>query len=138
MPENIQVSISQESVQQIIDAKIQAAVMQALQPNADKLVDQLVTKVLTQESPAEKYRYGYHNKKKPTVLQEMLETMVEEQVRLALRDWLEQNKEQFAKKLRDYIAKKPQFATAMAEQMLLGVIQASQWNFKVEVAAKER
>lgn len=137
MPDEIQVSISQASVKQIIEAKVQTAVAEALKPHGNDFVDSMVREVLLAKSGDEKYRYA-NDRDKPTVLGHMVNKIIEEEARKALVEWAEKNRPLIAKRMQECIAKNPRFAATVADSLVQSLAEAMQhaWNFKVHVEYK--
>jgi hypothetical protein len=136
MSDEIQVSISQASVKQIIEAKVQAAVMDALSPHASRFVQEIVDRVLTQKSNDEKYRYG-REENKPTILGHMVNEMIEQETRKALQAWAEENREQLAKKLRESLRRNSTWSNKLAQQLVESLVSASAYEFQVSVKPKD-
>ena len=130
MTESIKVEISQDSVQQIIKAKVQAAVMDALLPHKEKLVEELVASSLCAKSNAEEYRYN--RDKAPTVLEHMVRNIIAEEARKGIVAWAESHREEIAEKIRKQMATKKfsnMYAANVAEQMA----KAHEYRFKLEI-----
>jgi hypothetical protein len=131
MTDSIKVEISQDSVQQIIAAKVQAAVAQALTGNSADLIEKLVAASLCSKSKDEQYRYGDESKK-PTVLEHIVRTMIAEEARKGILAWAESHREQIAEKIRLRMASKKwtsEAAVAIADQL----VRATEYRFKLEV-----
>lgn len=136
MGDEIQVSISQASVKQIIEAKVQAAVAAALIPHADRFIQEIVDKVLTAKSRDEKYRYN-REENIPTILGAMVNEMIEAETKKALQAWAEENREQLAKKLRDCLRRNQTWSNKVAQQLVESLVSASAYDFKVSVTPKD-
>lgn len=128
--DSIKVEISQSSVQEIIKAKVQAAVLDALMPHKEKLVEDLVAASLCAKSRKEEYRY--HREKAPTVLEDMVRTIIAEEARKGIVAWAESHREEIAEKIRKQMATKKfsnMYAANVAEQMA----KAHEYRFKLEI-----
>lgn len=104
------VSIGKDIVTPIIEAKIQASIIEALK-GADNLIESAVSRALTQKG---KDRNGYTSDK--SVLQLLTEEAIQEQARKALAAWLEQKKTMFLKQIEASLKRQsPQIAEALCE-----------------------
>ena len=137
MPDEIQVTISQESVKQIIQAKVQAAVAEALRPNADRFVEEIVRTALLVKSSAEEYRYANEDKK-PSVLGHLIHQMIRQETQKAINEWVEENRPFLAKKLRESLRKNVGWANRLTEQLLTSLVSADTYKFKVDVTPIQR
>lgn len=137
MSDNIQVTISQDSVKQIIEAKVHAAVVDALTPNAGALVERVIATVLTAKSTDPRYNYA-RNDNHATVLGHLVTVMIEEEVQRALKDWAEENRALFAKKLRESMRKNQGWTNKLANELLESMMTASDYAFSVKVTPSPR
>lgn len=135
-PDEIQVSISQASVKQIIEAKVQAAIVAALTPNADAFIDAIVTKALNVKASGERYRYARDNDI-PTVLNEMVMDMVRAETQQALKRWMEKNREKFADKFDKALRDNKELTKKIADSMITALLAANAYNFIVKIEPKE-
>lgn len=132
MSESIQVSISQDSVQQIIQAQVQAAVMAALRPHSDQFVKEMIEKsLLVVNEGSDRNRYASQGKK-VTVLQEIVEKIIIEEATAAIKDWASGHREEIAKNIHTSINTN-RFSKAFALQIVESMLKATAYNFKVEV-----
>lgn len=128
--DSIKVEISQDSVQQIIAAKVQAAVAQALTGNSADLIEKLVAASLCAKSNKEEYRYN--REKAPTVLEDIVRTMIAEEARKGILAWAQSHREEIAEKIRIRMASKKwtqEASVAIADQL----VRATEYRFKLEV-----
>ncbi len=136
MADEIQVSISQASVQQIIEAKVNTAIIAALTPNADAFIEVLVTRALNAKASGERYRYT-NEREIPTVLNEMVMDMIREETRSALKRWIEENRAKFAEKFDRALRENKTLTTKIADSMIMALLAANQYNFRVVIEPKE-
>ena len=130
--EEIQVSISQESVQAIIKAHVQTAVMNALKPHSEQFVRELVEKsLLTKAENSEHNRYK-RDSEKITILEEITRKMIADEATAAIKEWAESHRAEIAIQIRKSLASSKmanKFALSMVESMLA----ATTYGFKVEI-----
>ncbi|MEN6532211.1 MAG: hypothetical protein ABFD89_01015 [Bryobacteraceae bacterium] len=134
MADDIQVTISQDSVKQIIEAKVQAAVADALRPHGNQLVDEIVKKALNAKSTAEEYRYA---NQAPTVFAHMVTEMIREETKLALQEWVKENRAQVSKRIRESMRRNMGWANQLADQLLESMATANKYEFQVQVTPKK-
>jgi hypothetical protein len=132
MADDIQVTISQDSIKQIITAKVQAAVAESLRPYGSKFVDEIVEKALLVKSSAEEYRYS-RDENKPTVLGHMINQMIREETTKAIQQWAEENRAELSKRLRESMRRNVGWANRLADQMLASMVSATKYEFQVNV-----
>lgn len=130
--ENIQVSISNDSVQTIIKAHVQTAVMQALLPHSERFVRELVeTALLRKDDNLGSNRYKKENEK-ITVLEDMVRNIIAQEAEKAIKEWAESHRAQIAEQIKRAINTQG-FAKKWAMQMVEGMLAATVYNFNVEV-----
>ena len=104
------VSIGKDIVTPIIEAKIQASIVEALK-GTDHLIENAVSRALTQKG---KDRNGYTSDK--SVLQLLTEEAIQEQTRKALAAWMEQKQTLFLKQIEASLKRQaPQIAEALCD-----------------------
>jgi len=119
MPENIEIKIERDSIQSIIEAKVQTAVMEALLPHKEKFVEALVDKALLTKSKDSSYNYTKKDEI-PTVLEHMVRTIIAEEARAAITEWAKSHREEIGEAIRKKMATKAwgkKAAYHIAEQM---------------------
>ena len=132
MSENIQVSISNDSVQTIIKAHVQTAVMQALLPHSERFVRELVeTALLRKNDNSDVNRYKKEHEK-ITVLEEMVRSIIAQEAEKAIKEWAEGNRTQIGEQIKKAISAQG-FAKKWAMQMVEGMMSATTYGFRVEV-----
>lgn len=125
MADQIQVSISQESVRQVIDAQVQAAVCAALNHNGPQLIEALVKNVLMRK------RDSYSNSK--TILEETIEAVIVEEVKKAMAQWVETQRPKIAAAMEANIKKN---TTAIVAQLVDSTAKqfANSWYVNVQLS----
>lgn len=129
MAEQINVSISQESVKQIIDAQVQAAVVGALSSKGDQLIESLVKTVLMRK------RDSYSNTK--TILEETIEAVIVEEVKAGMKRWVESSRPKIATAI-DFHIKKNTAALVASIVDSTAKQLANSWYVNVEVATERK
>ena len=132
MSEEIQVKISQESVQQIIKAHVQVAVMNALKPHSEQLCKELVEKSLLSKNENSEFNRYKRDHEKITVLEEIVQRMIAEEAAAAIKAWAEGHREEIAENIRKSLATSS-MAKKWALSMVDAMLAASVYSFKVEV-----
>jgi len=103
------------SIESIIAAHVQAAVLTALKPHGEELVQKLVEQALLQKSKHETYRYE-QEARKPTVLEHLVKEIIAEEARKAIVAWVEGHREQIAEKIRKRMGSQ-QWASVVAKKI---------------------
>lgn len=125
MANEISVTISQDSVQQIIDAKVREAVAGALGRNPGELVSRIVQMALDEKS---RDSYG-----RQTIFVEALNKMIREEALKGIADWIESNREAMRKIIGDKIRSKRGFAQALADNMTDALAKSVRYDIKVRL-----
>lgn len=134
-PDDIQISVSQESVQSIINAHIHAAVTKALLPQGEKLVAELVERSLFRKDiEANRYR---NEQQKVTFLEDLVQRIIAEEAEKGIKAWAEAHRDKIAEQIQKAIAAK-RFGEGWAMQIVEAMLGANQYNFKVEVQPVRR
>ncbi len=124
MANEISVTISQDSVQQIIDAKVREAVAGALGRNPGELVSRIVQMALDEK------RDSYSRQ---TIFAEALNKMIREEALKGIADWIESNRATMRKIIGDKIRSKRGFAQALADNMTDALAKSVQYDIKVRL-----
>ena len=132
MNEGIVVNVDRESIQQIIEGKISAAVMAALEPDHNNLIRRLVEQVLTQKATGEKFRYT-NSDKIPTVLQDLVWSMIETEMKAGLQRWVEKHRPDLQKTIDTILTKDKHWSKILVTQLIDGMTSATKWQFSVNV-----
>lgn len=129
MAGEINVTISQESVQQIIDAKVREAVASALGRDPAALVGKIVTMALDEKS-----RHSYSNQ---TIFAEALNKMIREEALKGVQDWIEENRSLMRKIIGDRIRSKKGFAQMLADNMTSALAKSVHYDIKVRLDGED-
>ncbi len=130
MAEDIQISVSQESIQKIVATHIQAAVTKALLPSGQDLVRELVERsLLRKDIEVNRYR---QESQKVTFLEDMVNRLIAEEAEKGIKAWAESHREEIAEGIRKAISSK-KFANGWAMQIVEKMVNANSYSFKVEV-----
>lgn len=140
MAENINVSISNDSVKAIIDAHVKTAVANALMPHSETFVREFVERsLLTINENSDRNRYkGAHQK--VSVLQEIVEQCIAEEATKAIREWAESHREQIAKQIRTSISSNrfaKQWALKVVEDLVNASMTGYRWTVNVQPMGRE-
>jgi hypothetical protein len=128
MSDQINVTIAQDSVRQVIDAHVQAAVVSALNERGSQLIDVLVRDVLRRK------RDNYNATK--TILEETIEAVLVEEVKTAMKNWVEQQRPKIAAAMEQHIRKN---TSAIVSQLVDSTAKQFANSYYVNVAlSKER
>ncbi len=136
MSEAIKLEIKQESIQAIISAHVQTAVMEALLPHKEQFVEELVRTSLLSKPDNEYNRYKQEHQK-ITLLEEMVRKIIAEEAKKAVIAWAESHREEIAKNIQKQL-KSSRFAQQAAMSMVETMLQADEYRMKVEVTPWRR
>ena len=131
MSDDITVEIKQESVQKIIAAKVNAAVMEALVPHQKALVEKLVEAALCTESTDNEYRYDHG--KKPSVIEHMVLKIIREEAQKGIQEWAESRREEIAASIRASLSTK-KYGRSIAMSIAENLANCEKWHFRVAVS----
>jgi hypothetical protein len=129
----VNVSIGQDLIKPIIEAKVQAAITQAVESEKD-----LVTKFIARslevrvDKNGKRNRYEYENKY--TMLEYMCYETLKDCAREAIKSWVEDNKSEVRKALTAQL-KTTRTTTALAKSIIDGMTNCvkSDWRMSVKV-----
>ena len=109
----MEVKIDNATLQPIIEAKIQAAILEALSGDTAKMVEAIVAQSLKQKADS------YGNK---TVLQKTVETVIQDAAKSAIQAWIAEHKALIhAAVLARLRGAKPGFVDALADKVMEGL-----------------
>jgi hypothetical protein len=137
MPEDIQVTISQDSIQKIIETKVNAAVIAALTPNSDLFIEKMVSAALNAKSQDDKYRYDSSDKK-PTVLGHMVITAIQDEAKKAIQQWLEEHREKLKAKMHAALRVDKKLAAKLVDTFIAELVSAQSYSFVCNVGPRHR
>jgi hypothetical protein len=129
MAGEINVSISQESVQQIIDAKVREAVAGALGRDPKYLIDNIVRMALEEKS---RDSYG-----RQTIFAEAVSKMIREEALRGIQEWIEENRPLMRKVIHERIRARKGFAQKLADNMTDALAKSVAYNIKVVLDGEE-
>jgi len=132
MGEQIQVSISNDSVQSIIKAHVQTAVLQALMPHSEKFVREIVEQSLLHKPENHDMNRYKKEHERVTQLEIMVRQIIAKEAETAIKEWAESHRIQIAEQIRKSIAAQG-FAKKFAMSMVESMLQSTTYGFKVEV-----
>ena len=130
----VNLSISDELVQPIIEAKIQSAICAALS-GQQEIVSKVIEKILTMKVNKEGQRdtYGYRDSK--TFIQWLCENAIHDAAKEAVKAWVSQSNEKLKKELEKILQRRTRsIAESVISSMITGIER--DWNLKVEVKAE--
>jgi hypothetical protein len=130
MAGEINVSISQESVQQIIDAKVREAVAGALGRDPKYLIDNIVRMALEEKS-----RDSYGGRQ--TIFAEAVSKMIREEALRGIQEWIEENRPLMRKVIHERIRARKGFAQKLADNMTDALAKSVAYNIKVVLDGEE-
>lgn len=132
----IKIEVSQESVQQIIKAKVNAAVMEALLPHKEQFVREIVERSLCSKSTADEYRYK-NEKDVPTVLEHMVRCVIAEEAKAAIKEWAQSHRQEIADRIRAQMQTQ-RWSNGIAAQIAQQMAEANEYRFKIEVTPMQK
>jgi F0F1-type ATP synthase delta subunit len=133
---DVQLSISNEIVKPIVEAKIQAAIISELEKSAD-VIESMVSKALTDSCNEKGQKDQYSSYNKFTFIERCCYTAVQEQAKEALKQYLENNRQKLFDAMKKQISKRvDDIACAFADSMIEHA--KSQYGFTVELKVQEK
>lgn len=129
MDRSVDVTVSTENMENLINNKIQLAMMEALNDDREQLVERVVSAALMQEVED---RYSGRNGKKKTVFGKAIEEMIQASAKDTFQVWLDENQALLRAAIEKRLTKSPQkFINSVADQVMKGFGEA----FTVKVTA---
>ena len=131
MKDNVEIKVGNDLIGPIVEAKIQAAIVEALSTETG-LVERVVAAKLTS-----KVRHPNHYED-VTFLDLVCEKVIGEAVEQAIREWASSHKEKLVAELTRQLSTK-KHGSRVVSAMLDGFVEATQsnWRLKVELVSKE-
>lgn len=131
MSEGMKLEIPGDSLQKIIGAHVQTAVMEALLPHKEDLVRKLVETALLKPCKDDAYRYA-NDRDKPTELEHMVRVIIAEEAQKGIRAWAESHRAEIAEKIRKAMTTKS-WGAKMAANIADQMATADHYRFDLKV-----
>lgn len=110
---------------EVIQAQIQAAVVQSLQDRGDELV-----RALVKSSLEEKSRNSYHAK---TLFDELVGNMIREEAKVATKEWVDELRPEIRKAVRERLSVRTKEKRAVANELADKLIDALGESLSVKI-----
>jgi hypothetical protein len=134
MSDQVDIKISQDLIKPIIQTKIQAAIVDAMQ-GSDHMIAQVVKLICDQkvDSRGGISRYGSDNKYR--YIDILCKNAISDAARAAITEWVERDKKLIQAEMLKQMQTK-RYASKMAKSVADGLAEAvkSSWRFKVDVS----
>ena len=136
MAEGATVAIPNDVIQPIVQARIQASIVEALK-RSDTLIDTVVAAALTQKVNSDGKVDSYSSSNKYTILEVMATQYIREAARDALKQHLDEAREQIKKRVSDELKKKHTIIAAALVDGLAKSISTT-YGFSLTVALNSK
>lgn len=132
----VQVQITEDLIKPIIEAKVQAAVIEAI-GSEKELVTKFISTALETRVAANGKVSSYDRENKYTVLEQMCLDNIRKAAKDAIKEWLESNQSQIKEALLKQLSTK-KMAGEFTKACLTGLLESMQstWKFQLKVGLK--
>ena len=127
----VDVKVGADLVRPIIEAKIHAAVVEALK-STPQVTEQIVARMLTTRCDRSGKVSEYHSHNKHTIVEVVMMKTIEGEVQKVLADWVEKSKPQIAESFRRQLEKKSQ-VNALTKAFLAAITEAMQSKWRMSI-----
>jgi len=135
MSSEVQVNIGQDLIGPIVEAKIQAAITSSL-TNPKDLVNEMITRILSQKCDAEGKVNSYSSYNKYTMVDMVCRNALQRATKAAMEEWVSENTKLLKDTLKKQIAASPAKFAKVFLDGLAGSLKSS-WAFKVSIGTDD-
>lgn len=129
---DVQISVSQDLVKPVIEAKIKAAILQALKGDDSDVISEIVGKIINMRVNEKGTISNYDSENKYSLVEQMMQCSIRECAREALKQMVEESKPKIIKELHSQLKKS---GNKVVKAFVSGMFDCmkSDWQFGVKV-----
>ena len=130
---DVSLTINQDIVKPIIEAKIKEAMVKCFADNPEGLIGEIIDTFLTQKVDIKGERSNYSSNNRYYYVDVLLRNMINEALKDAVKSWVSENQEKIKQAVYEKLESKSTLKK-MSGEIVSGLIKATtnEWRFKTE------